>query len=409
MAEVGIKLSDIIFWGEVNEDKSKSPTKWDHDILINFTYSGKLTPIDDPDYIIPILFNEEKEKIEKRALYEGVDEYRLKDTKIFVEVSRGLEYTIVKLYGKDFDLEEITSRLTSSGSKNMKPHLEVNIPDSPKLLDKNVLENFTYKYSEEEKEKDASKSKKKTIISVLKGILYTILAALVIGFIVYEGFIPKLKDVTQPKENFIAKKGNLIGYNLEGNLTLFVFASPVEELGINEESLIFVPETEEVSDRIIVEKASDSLGNVLYERGVKQVEFTSSIEGYDYVKANQFRFDTYRNRTAGEADWYQYGYLGTGKAKQLLMRGRIVEMEDGYYLSMGGGYAKLGDLADEGERFYDNLVDSESNITALFAIKKGRPVYVYGQIERTFTPREGRNKKDKKLFAFRAMYVRTRV
>jgi len=409
MAEVGINYSNIIFWGELNEDKSKSPTKWNHDILINFTYANKSIPLDDPDDIISILLNEDKENIEKSFLYEGVDEYKIKGKKGFAEVSKGLEYTIVKLYGKDFDLEEITSRLTDSGAKNKKPHLEIEIPDRPKLLDENILTGFRYNYSEEEKEKDTSLSRKKTIISVFRGIFYIIVSALVIGFIVYEAFITKYKDITPPTENFIAKKGNLMGYNVEGNLTLFSFANPVEELGIDESSLIFIPETEEVTDRIIVEKATDSLGNVLYEKGVRQVEFTSSVEGYDYVTANQFRFDTYRNKTAGEADWSQYGYLGTGKAKQIVVRGRIVEMEDGYFLSIGLGYAKLGDLAEEGERFYDKLVDSESYIVALFSLKSGRPVYVYGQIERTFTSKEGRNKTDKKLFAFRALYMRSRT
>jgi len=409
MAKVGINVSDIIFWGEVNEEKSKSPTKWDHDILMNFTYANKFIPLDDHDDIISILLNEDRENIEKSFIYEGVDEYMVKGKKGFAEVSKGMEYTIVKLYGKDFDLEEITSRLTVSGVKNKKPHLEIKIPDIPKLLDGNILTGFRYKYSDEEKEKDSSLSKKKTIMSVSKGFLYTILFALVIGFIVYEAFITKYKDITPPTENFIAKKGNLIGYNVEGNLTLFSFANLVEELGIDEGLLFFIPETEEVTDRIIVEKAKDSLGSVLYEKGVRQVEFMSSVEGYDYARANQFRFDTYRNKTAGEADWSQYGYLGTGKAKKIVIRGRVVEREDGYFLSIGLGYAKLGDLADEGERFYDNLVDSESYITALFSLKSGRPVYVYGQIEKTFTSREGRNKTDKKLFVFRALYMRSRT
>ena len=409
MAKVGINVSDIIFWGEINEEKSKSPTKWNHDILINFTYANKSIPLDDPDDVISVLFNEDRENIEKSFLYEGVDEYTVKGKKGLAEVSKGLEYTIVKLYGKDFDLEEITSRLTVSGAKNKKPNLEIEIPDRPKLLDGNILTGFRYKYSEEEKEKDTTLSRNKTIMSVFRGVIYIVFSALVIGFIVYEAFITKYKDITPPTEDFIAKKGNLMGYNVEGNLSLFSFANPVEELGINEGSLIFVPETEEVTDRIIVEKATDSLGNVLYEKGVRQVEFASSVDGFDYARANQFRFDTYRNKTAGEADWSQYGYLGTGKAQQIIIRGRVVEMEDGYFLIMGLGYAKLGDLADEGKRFYDNLVDSESYITALFAIKIGRPVYVYGQIEKTFTSREGRNKTDKKLFSFRALYMRSRT
>jgi len=122
-----------------------------------------------------------------------------------------------------------------------------------------------------------------------------------------------------------------------------------------------------------------------------------------------FKFDTYNNRTAGEADWSNYGHLGTGKAKQIVIRGRIVEMEDGFYLSLGGGFAKLGDITEEGERFYDKFTDSESYIGALYSLNAGRPVYVYGQIEKTFTPREGRNSKDKKLFSFRITYVRSRA
>ena len=409
MLEVAANLSNMIFWGEVNEEKSKSPTKLDYDILLNFTYSDKLTPIKNPDAIVSVILDEDKENIECEPLYEGVNEYKIKDQKKVVEVIRGLEYTIVKLYGNDFDFDEIKKKLQASKAKNRKADLSINIPDKPKKVNEKALRNFRYKYTEEEQIKDDSLTTKSTIRSIIRNAVYLIVATALIGYVSYEIFVTKFQNVTPPSENFIAKKENIIGYNLNGVLTLFLFSEPVDDLGVNESAIFFIPELADVTDRIVAEKVTDSLDNVLYEKGAKQVEFGTPIDGYDYVKANLFKFDTYKNRTAGEADWNQYGQLGTGKAKKIMIRARIVELKDAYYLSLGGGFSKLGDVAEEGERFYDMLADSESYITSIFSLQSGRPVYVYGQIEKTFTPREGRNKNDKKLFVFKITYVRSRA
>ena len=409
MVEVAANLSNIIYWGDVNEEKSKSPTKLDYDILLNFSYKDKLAPIVNPDDVVSVIFDVDKESIECEPLYEGVNEYKIKDQKKVAEVIKGLEYTLIKLYGKDFDLDEIKKRLQASKASNKKANLSLEIPDRPKKIDEKTLRNFRYKYSEEEQINDDSLTTKNTIKSIIRGFFYLVVAAVVIIFMSYEIFFTKFQNVTLPTENFIAKKGNLVGYDANGVLTLFMFSDPVDGLGVDERAMLFIPELVDVTDRIIVEKATDSLENVLYEKGASQVEYSSYIEGYSYVKANLFKFDTYKNRTAGEADWDQYGQLGTGKAKQIMIRARIVEMEDGYYLSLGSGFAKLGDIAEEGERFYDQLMDSESYITSIFSLITGRPVYVYGQVEKTFTPKEGRNNKDKKLFVFKVTYVRSRA
>jgi hypothetical protein len=326
-----------------------------------------------------------------------------------VEVSRGLEYTIIKLYGENFNIDEITSNLIISGAKNEKPRLEIDIPDRPKLLSEDSLKNLRFKYPEEEREKDESLSRKKTVIATIKGVFYVIFIGIIVGFILYKTLVTKYKNVTPAKENFIAKKGNLLGYSVDGNLTLFAFADPVDELGVNENSLLFVPEDMELTDKIVVEKATDSSRNVLYDKGIKQIEFSSTIEGYNQVKSNLFKYDSYQNKNTDESDWSQYGYLGSGKAQKLIIRGRIIENETGYYISMGSGLAKLGDLAEEGKRFYDNFTDSESYITTLFSLKMGRPIYVFGQIEKTFTVKEGRNNKEKRLFAFKPLYIRFRT
>jgi len=278
MVQADVNLSNLIFWGGVNEEKSKAPTKWDHDILLNVTYSDKLAPIENPEDIVAIIFGENKESIECEPYYEGVDEYRVRERKGVIEVVRCVEYTIIKIYGEEFDFDEINKRLQSAGMNNRKAKLEIDVPDRPKKVDEGALRGFRYAYSEEEQEKDDSLGKKKMIKSIISGIIYVAIGVVVIVFLAKELFVTKYKDVTPPAEGFVAKKGNLVGYNAGGVLTLFAFASPVEELGVDDESLLFIPEITDVTDRVIVEKATDSLGNVLYEKGAKQVEFSSAIE-----------------------------------------------------------------------------------------------------------------------------------
>ena len=405
MAEAGVNLSDIVYWGAINEEKSKAPTKWDHDILLNISFADKLSPVRDVLPIAALILNEDVENIQSEELYEGVDEYRVPEKNEYLEVSRGFDYTIIKVYGEGVNFDEITGRLKSAGLKNQKPQWDVNIPDRPKRLDDEELRKVRFAYSDEEREEDEKLTKKATVISVIRGIIYSIFAVAIISFVAYEGLVTRLQNVTPPTENFIAKKGTLLGYSVEGRMTLFAFASPVEELGVDERSILLIPEEVEFTTKNVVEKAVDSLGNVLYERGANQVEFLPPIEGFDYAKANLFKFDSYKN--PDESGWAQYGILGTGKSKKIIIRGRVMEREgDGYYISVGGGYVRLGDLAEEGNRFYEKLADSESYISALYSLKTGRQVYVYGQIEKTFTSRKGRNKKDKKLFAFKSTYMR---
>ncbi|MCK4967049.1 hypothetical protein KAS50_08455, partial [bacterium] len=393
MASAVVNLSDIVYWGEINEEKSKAPTKWDHDILINISFSDKLSPVKDILPIAALILNEDEENIQSEELYEGVDEYRAAEKKEYIEVSRGYDYTIIKIYGEGLDFNEITGKLNSAGLKNQKPQWNIDIPDRPKRLDDAELRKIRFTYTDEKREDDEKLSKKSTIKSIFTGIIYSMFVIAIIGYIAYEGLVTKMKSITPPTESFIAKKGTLMGYNVEGRMALFAFASPVEELGVDERSILLIPEEMELTSKNIVEKAVDSLGNVLYEKGVNQVEFLPPIEGFDYAKANLFKYDSYRNRD--ESGWAQYGILGTGKAKKIIIRGRITEREEeGYYISMGGGYARLGDLAEEGNRFYDKLADSESYISALYSLKSGRQVYMYGQIEKTYTSREGRNKKD---------------
>lgn len=406
MAVADVKLSEIIFWGEINEDKSKTPTKWDHDILLNVSNAGKVSPVEDIFPIVGIILDEDPDNISKEMLYDGVDEYRAAGKKEYVEVAKGLNYTIVKIYNCGQNLDEIAGRLKSAGIKEQKPSWDIEIPDRPKRVNENELKKLRFKYSDDAQERDEKLGKRATLNSILRGVITGIVSIAVISFIIYEGFVTKYQNVTPPTENFIAKKGTLLGYDAGGTLALFAFADPVDELGVDEHAILYIPEGVETTNKIVVEKAVDSLGNVLYEKGARQVEFTPPIEGYTYAKANLFKYDTYQHKD--DAGWAQYGVLGTGKATKIIVRGRIVEMEDdGYYVSLGSGYAKLGSFEeDESLMFYNTLADAESYITAKFSMETGRPVYLYGQIEETFTPREGRNSKDKKLFAFRATYAR---
>jgi len=405
MAEGVKSLNGVIFWGGPNEEKTKRQTKWDHDILINASKSDKLGILSDPESLVPIFMEEEIESLKTEELYKGAMKYSHK--KRILEVLTGLNYTTFKVYGKDLDYKEIAQRLISLGAKEKKPHIEIKVPDRPPLLDERVVKSRRYNYPEENKKKDEKKGKKYTISATIKSLIGIIFVAAFCYFIYYEAFVPKYVPIPLPPEGFLGVKGDMVGFLIEDKLTLLKFAEDMEDKNLTPTTTFYVNEKTNITNKIVVDRVIDESGETIYNIRNRQVEFSSDIYGYELVRGSDFEYDSYKNIRKPEGDWSKYGELGTGDVEMIVIPGRLYERDNGDFLGMGKGYAKMSAPEEElGSRFYDVLADNESYFTAIYGLRTQKTVRIFGQIEKTFTASEGRNRADRILFQFKPIYVR---
>ncbi len=399
------KLNNIVLWGGKNDDKSQSPTRWLHDYILFASKEVKLSVLDDPGALIPYIFDADHDDIESHELYDGVYEYKTSD--LVVELVEGFQYAEYKLYGADIDYEAITHRLKQAGVTLQKPEIPVDIPGRPKLVDLNKLNKQRFDYHEETHDRDVSLAKSMTIKAAFKT---------VIGFVVFIGlstflgiqiFIPKFQDVTPlPEDTLITTKGNYLVYNINNRMTVFKFADLVDDIGYDPSYMIFVPEQAAVTDKIVVSRMTDADGNRVYDIGNRTVDFETDPTDYNFVNGKTFEFNTYRS--GGEDDWSTYGELSQGRADRIVLQGRVVEREGRYMMLLGTVWAVLGDITEDGTRFYDLLGDDMSYAAVIYSLKGRKIINVYGQIERTYSTREGRNSVDKVVFSFKADYARKR-
>lgn len=406
MAETSMNLKGLRFWGGPNEEKIKGATKWNHDIHIYVTVADALKALPAPEDLILVIAEVYSiEDFKVNELYEGVSEYVHPSMKI--ELSDGSDFTMYKIYSNTVDFDTIAARLTGAGLTQIKPDIEIEVPDRPPIVNVEEYWKPRFQYRENIQQDDLQKAKMWSLKSMVSNLIVLLILGGGGGFVYYTGFVTKYIDVTPPDDSYIGVRNNLLAYNVENRLHLFKFAENVEELGVDSTSIIMMPEDAELGRRVAVDKLYDMDENLIYELGPRQIDFTTPITDFELLNSNKFEFDSYRNRRDPEGDWSKFGELGRGDAKKIILSGKIWEEEDGYYLAMGRGFAKLGDRGESIAPFYNEL-DPESYLATLWSIKYDRPVRVYGQIVNTLSSREGRDKENRKLFNFQTAHVRMR-
>lgn len=417
METMGLKLHNVLFWGGINKEKCSGEVKWDHDIMLYFSQSDGTHSLKNPDDVVSIILGTELKNVRRATLFEHAMEYRANDN--VVEVLQGSERTIVKIWGQNLNYDDITKKLLSAGAKQEIPVIDIKIPDRPPVIAEGEVKKIRFKYSDKLLEQDEEEAKKMSRNMLISNILTVMIIVSVLVFILYEAVITKYIEVPLPKEGFLAVKGDIAGFlleNIEGTplekqgfksgLLLMKFTEDVDSSGINSDSHFFMKEGASFSNRLIIDKVTNADGTQLYNIGARTTEFVDIIEGFEQVNTNLFEVDAFQNAKKKEGDWSSYGELGKGNAKRIILRGGLTEKNVFYIMGLARGYVKLGDVTIEGQRFYDNLADNQSYVTALYALKSHNQVKLFGQIEKTFTPKEGRNSEDKLLFSFKTIYVR---
>jgi len=399
-------LSNIVIWGGENEKKSRTPIRWTHDYVIYASYKDKLTPLQDPEVLIPVIFDMDIDELKTQELYDGVFEYSSKE--MTVEMIEGMEFSEYKLYGKSIDFDAIIQRLASRGASMHKPSISIELPDRPPLVDEENLYKQRYAYKDEIIEKDRSLARIETIKTVFRTLFGLLFIGAIGTYLGMEIFIPKLKEVELLPDNFITARGNYIVYDIDGKMTVFKIADLIQDIGYDSTCTIFVPEALDVGRerKIVVDRIKNSEGKTIYVRGNRLIDFENDPTDYDYKNANPFVFDAYGE--GSEADWSQFGELRKENAQKIILRGRVEIREGKYLLLLGSTRAVLGEAVEGVPPFYEGFADDISYATVLYSLKKIKAINVYGQIDRTLTKREGRNTLEKMIFVYKADYARPR-
>lgn len=412
-------LQSVIFWGGPNEDKASGSMIWDHDLVINFSMAGdKPKMLINPERIVSILTGKTLDELEKTTVFDGAFEYKADRLKL--ELIQYPTCTRAKIWASQVSFEELSQRLKSAGAQQKKPNVEISIPDRPSLIPEDELKAFRFKYPDKQQQMDKEKAQKKGISLMISNVFALVAVAGVIAFILYQIFVTRHMPLPLPPEAWVAIKGDIAGFYLsaiEGTdiekfgfragLVLLKFTEDVQALGVDSTCTFFVNEGDPISNRLVPQIVRDANGNEIYNLGARTTEFLE-VEDYEQVNTNLFDIASYNNRKNAEGDWAQFGELGKGNAKRIIMRGGIAERNKMHLLALARGYAKLGDIAEGTPNFYNNLADNQSFVTAKYGLRSGNTVQIFGQIERTFTAKEGRNAEAKLLFSFRASYLRDR-
>ncbi len=399
------KLITVIVWGGANEEKTTSPTRWMHDYILFASREEKLSILDDPEILLPYIFDADLNDISSQELYDGVFEYKTSD--LIVELVTGLHYTEYKLYSDKVDFDTVTQRLKKAGVKFQKPEIIIDVPGRPPIIDVEKLKKQRYDYHENIHDRDVAVAKSTTIKAAIKTVVGFAVFIVMTTFFGIEILVPKYQNVTPVAEDmFITMRGNYLVYNINNRMTVYKFAELVEETGYDSTYKMYVPDLAEITDQITVTRMTDANDNVVYELGNRAVSYESNPSDYNFVNGKTFEFNTYGSKD--ENDWSQYGSLDEGNADKIALQGRIVEREGRYMMLLGTVWAVLGDISEGEPQFYDLLRDDLSYATVQYSLKARKVVNLFGQIDKTYTSREGRNSVDKLVFLFKSDYARKR-
>jgi hypothetical protein len=413
MAEVTADLSTLIFWGGKNEDKTNWGSKWNHDVTINVSQASALHGMENPEDLIPILFNAELSAIKKKEIYEQVYEYKMGNIRI--EVGHSYEYSLYRVFG-DIAYDELANRLSAKGLTARKPEIHVHVPDRPPVLPEEQVFAPRYDYTDDRQKLDGEKLSSYRLGKLGRAFMTLLVFGGAVGYLAYTALVRNYKELELSPEAYIGTKGEYIAYVVDERLVLFKFDEEIEAKGVNASFTFGVEEDKDIYDRdgkmnrrIIIDEVWDATGESVYHRGNRMVSFNSKVPGYEVVRAAEFEYDSFKERKKPDGDWSKFFDPTKGLSTPIVFNARPYSDETGYWASMGRGFSKLCDLPAGSEAsVYTNLADAESYLIMKYAIEKDKVVNLFGQISSTYSASEGRTREAKKLFEFTVTYVRER-